>query len=202
MKSHTIAPPMKQKRESHQSVRRLLIILIGSVFFIEVFVMDILDWFPPMSKTVGALVDASILSVLLFPIFYYFIFRPLIRNIAQRAQVEAELRIAAVTFEIKDPALITDAKANIIRANQKFLDKLGFSMEEVIGQNPRIFKSGLHDQKYYAQLWKQLLQTGSWCGEIRIKTKEGRILHPFWLTITAVKNENQETTHYIGIYNF
>lgn len=202
MKSHTIAPPMKQKRESHQSVRRLLIILIGSVFFIEVFVMDILDWFPPMSKTVGALVDASILSVLLFPIFYYFIFRPLIRNIAQRAQVEAELRIAAVTFEIKDPALITDAKANIIRANQKFLEKTGYSMEELVGKNPRIFKSGMHDHKYYEKLWKQLLQEGAWSGEARIQTKEGRILHPFWLTITAVKNEQQETTHYIGIYNF
>ena len=75
-------------------------------------------------------------------------------------------------------------------------------MEEIIGKNPRIFKSGLHDQRFYEQLWKQLLQTGSWCGEIRIKTKEGRILHPFWLTITAVKNEQQVTTHYIGIYNF
>ena len=47
-----------------------------------------------------------------------------------------------------------------------------------------------------------LLEDGAWSGEIRIMTKEERILHPFWLTITAVKNEQQETTHYIGIYNF
>ncbi|MFA7399904.1 MAG: hypothetical protein WCZ98_05440 [Sideroxydans sp.] len=33
-------------------------------------------------------------------------------------------------------------------------------------------------------------------------TKEGRILHPFWLTITAIKNEQQETTLCIGIYTF
>jgi PAS domain S-box-containing protein len=183
-------------------VRRLLIILIGSAFIIEASVMDVLDWLPPMSKTVGALADAALLSTLLFPIFYYLIFRPLTQNIAERKLVEADLRVAAVAFEIKDPTLITDAKANIIRANQKLLDKLGYSMEELIGQNPRIFKSGLHDQKFYEQLWRQLLQTGSWSGEIRIKTKEGRILHPFWLTITAVKNEQQETTHYIGIYNF
>ncbi len=202
MSIHSAAPPIKQNNENCQSVRRLLIILIGSVFFIEASVMDVLTWLPPMSKTAGALIDASLLSTLLFPVFYYLIFRPLIRNIAERKLVEAELRVAAVTFEIKDPSLITDANANIIRANQKFLDKLGFSMDEIVGKNPRIFKSGLHDRKYYEQLWKQLLQTGSWCGEIRIKTKEGRILHPFWLTITAVKNEQQETTHYIGIYNF
>jgi len=183
-------------------VKRLLIILIGSVFFIEAFVMNLMHWLPPTPKTVGALLDAALLSLLLFPIFYYLIFLPLIRNIAERKLIEDDLRIAAVAFEIKDPSIITDANANIIRANKKFLTKLGYSMEEIVGQNPRLFKSGMHDRKFYAQLWKILLQNGCWSGEIRIKTKEGRILHPFWLTITAIKNEQQETTHYIGIYNF
>lgn len=202
MFKRSIAQLKKHDRENQQSVRRLLIVLIGSVFFIETFLMGVLALLPPMSETLAALLDAALLSLLLFPIFYYLIFRPLVRNIAEREQVEADLRIAAVAFEIKDPTLITDAKANIIRANQKLLDKLGYSMEEIVGKNPRIFKSGLHDRKYYEQLWRQLLQTGYWSGEIRIRSKEGRILHPFWLTITAVKNEQQETTHYIGIYNF
>ncbi len=202
MIKRSIAQLKKHSRENQQSVRRLLIVLIGSVFFIEAFLMAVLALLPPMSETLAALLDAAMLSLLLFPIFYYLIFRPLVRNIAEREQVEADLRIAAVAFEIKDPTLITDAKASIVRANQKLLDKLGYSMEEIVGRNPRIFKSGLHDRKYYEQLWKQLLQTGYWSGEIRIRTKEGRILHPFWLTITAVKNEQQETTHYIGIYNF
>ena len=155
-----------------------------------------------LSKTGEALLDASLLTLLLFPIFYFLIFRPLILNIAERKRVEAELRIAAVAFEIKDPSLITDAKANIVRANQKFLEKTGYRQEEIVGRNPRMFKSGVHDKKYYENLWKHLLEDGAWSGEIRIMTKEGRILHPFWLTITAVKNEQQETTHYIGIYNF
>lgn len=202
MPNLSIDPQKKQHKENHQSVKRLLIILIGSVFFIEAFVMNLMHWLPPTPKTVGALLDAALLSLLLFPIFYYLIFLPLIRNIAERKLIEDDLRIAAVAFEIKDPSIITDANANIIRANKKFLTKLGYSMEEIVGQNPRLFKSGMHDRKFYAQLWKILLQNGCWSGEIRIKTKEGRILHPFWLTITAIKNEQQETTHYIGIYNF
>lgn len=192
----------KSNKENHHSVTRLLLILIGAVFFIEAFVMNIMQWIPPTSKAVSALLDAAILSLLLFPIFYYFIFRPLVRNIEERKRTEDDLRIAAVAFEIKDPTIITDADANIIRANKKFLDKLGYSMEEIVGQNPRIFKSGMHDKSFYEQLWKRLIHTGTWSGEIRIKTKEGRILHPFWLTITAIKNEQQEITHYIGIYNF
>ncbi|TNC96335.1 MAG: PAS/PAC sensor protein [Gallionellaceae bacterium] len=202
MPNPSIAPQKKQPKENHQSVKRLLIILIGSVFFIEAFVMNIMHWMPTTTKTMGALLDAAILSLLLSPIFYYLIFRPLIQNIEERKRIEDDLRIAAVAFEIKDPTIITDANANIIRANKKFLDKLGYSMEEIVGQNPRIFKSGMHDQKFYEQLWKKLIQTGTWSGEIRSKTKEGRILHPFWLTITAIKNEQQETTHYIGIYCF
>lgn len=202
MSQQTSSQRTKSNKENHQSVTRLLTILIGAVFIIEAFVMNIMHWMPPTSKTIGALLDAAILSLLLFPIFYYLIFRPLIRNIEERKLIEDDLRIAAVAFEIKDPTIITDVNANIIRANKKFLDKLGYSMEEIVDQNPRIFKSGMHDNSFYEQLWKRLIQTGSWSGEIRIKTKEGRILHPFWLTITAIKNEQQEITHYIGIYNF
>ncbi len=193
---------MPLQKANHQSIRRLLIILICSVFLIEAFVMILIYWLPPTPKVVEALLDASLLSLMLFPIFYIFIFRPLVRNISEREKIAADLRIAAVAFEIKDPAIITDVDANITRANKKFLDKMGYTLEEVVGQNPRIFKSGLHDAQYYKQLWAHLLKTGSWSGEIRIKTKEGRILHPFWLTITAVKNEHNQTTHYIGIYNF
>jgi PAS domain S-box-containing protein len=202
MSSKPSAPQKKPDDDSYRSVRKLLIVLIGSVFFIEVVVMDAVLSLTHLSKTGEALLDASLLTLLLFPIFYFLIFRPLILNIAERKKVEAELRIAAVAFEIKDPSLITDAKANIIRANQKFLEKTGYSLEEIVGRNPRMFKSGVHDKKYYENLWKHLLEDGAWSGEIRIMTKGGRILHPFWLTITAVKNEQQDTTHYIGIYNF
>ena len=202
MPTHPSTLKLIPNKDNHQSVRRLLIVLIGSVFFIEALLMGVLHWLPPMSRTAGALLDAALLSLLLFPVFYYLIFRPLIRNIEERKLIEVDLRIAAVAFEIKDPTIITDANANIIRANKLFLDRLGYRMEEIVGQNPRIFKSGLHDQQFYEKLWKQLLRNGCWSGEIRRKTKEGRILHPFWLTITAIKNEQQETTHYIGIYNF
>ena len=136
MSSEPSAPQKEPDDDSYRSVRKLLIVLIGSVFFIEVVVMDVVLSLTHLSKTGEALLDASLLTLLLFPIFYFLIFRPLILNIAERKRVEAELRIAAVAFEIKDPSLITDAKANIIRANQKFLEKTGYSLEEIAGRNP------------------------------------------------------------------
>ena len=80
---------------NYQSVKRLLVILIGSVFFIEAFVMNIMQWLPPTHKTISALLDAAVLSLLLIPIFYYLIFRPLVQDIAERKKTEDDLRIAA-----------------------------------------------------------------------------------------------------------
>jgi PAS domain S-box-containing protein len=196
------SPQNKPPKDTLQSVQRLLLILIAVVFLSEVFVMEVMRIFPPMGRLNTTLLDAAFLSLLLFPFFYYLIFRPLIRRIAESKLIEDDLRIAAVAFEIKDPTIITDADANIIRANEKFLSKTGYSIDEIIGKNPRIFQSGMHDKAFYDQMWKRLLEKGSWCGEIRIKSKGERILHPFWLTITAIKDEQQKTTHYIGIYNF
>lgn len=122
------------------------------------------------------------------------------RNITERKQSEDALRIAAVAFETHDAILISDTRANIIRVNQAFTDITGYSQDEVIGKNPRIMSSGRQDKAFYIEMWQQLLHTGSWAGEIWDKRKSGQI-YPKWLTITAVKNERQETTHFVAIFS-
>jgi diguanylate cyclase (GGDEF)-like protein/PAS domain S-box-containing protein len=120
-------------------------------------------------------------------------------DITQRKGAEDQLRIAAITFETHEAIMITDASANIIRVNRAFEKITGFSEAEVIGQNPRILSSGRHDRDFYASMWKKLLTEGSWCGEVWDKNKNGNT-YPKQLTITATKNEVDETTHYIGIF--
>lgn len=121
------------------------------------------------------------------------------RNAALRQMVQRELSIAAVTFESDEAIMITDAHANIIRVNQAFLNITGYTSEEVLGKNPRILSSGRHDKAFYDTIWNQLLTTGSWAGEIWDKRKGGQI-YPKLMTITAIKNNKQETTHYVGIF--
>lgn len=113
---------------------------------------------------------------------------------------DEELRIAAAAFETNDAIMITDSEANIIRVNKAFFDVTGYSAEEVIGKNPRIMSSGLHDKHFYSLLWKQLNQIGSWSGEIFDKRKNGEI-YPKSLKITAVKNTLQETSHYVAVFS-
>ena len=120
-----------------------------------------------------------------------------VQDVSKRVLAEAELAIAAIAFESKEPMLITDAQSIILRANQAFLDMTGYSAEELIGETPRKFKSGRHDQAFYQQLWNTLNQTGSWSGEIWDRRKDGSV-YPKWLSITAVKDGEGNVTHYVS----
>ena len=159
-----------------------------------------LEMLPPIPRIDVFLLDSTVLSVLIFPIFYFLVFRPISRNIAELRQAQEDLRTVSVAFESKDPILITDAQANILRANKAFIKISGYDPEELIGNNPRILQTGRYGQEYYKSMWGDLLSKGSWIGETRIRDKRGYDF-PIGLVITAVKNNQQETTHYVAIYN-
>lgn len=122
------------------------------------------------------------------------------RDIAERKQAEMELRIAAAAFETRDGILITDADGNIIRVNRAFTEITGYTQEEVIGRNPRFMRSGRHDNAFYQEMWRSLLETGIWAGEIWDRRKSGEV-YPKWTTITAVKDAQGATTQYAAIFS-
>jgi diguanylate cyclase (GGDEF)-like protein/PAS domain S-box-containing protein len=121
-------------------------------------------------------------------------------DVTERKRAEEQLRVAAATFETHEAILITDASANIIRVNKAFTDITGYAPEEVLGKNPSVLSSGRHDKVFYAAMWQQLLEAGSWTGEVWDRRKSGQI-YPKWLTITAVKNEQGNTTQYVSIFS-
>jgi len=117
----------------------------------------------------------------------------------QRQINEESLRIAATAFDIHEGIIITNKEGNIIRANQAFSRITGYSEDEVAGKNPRIFQSGRQDKDFYEKLWNEILNNGQWIGEIWNKRKNGEI-YPQQSAITAVKNQEGETTHYVGSF--
>ncbi|MCV5869904.1 PAS domain S-box protein, partial [Escherichia coli] len=79
------------------------------------------------------------------------------RNITRRKMVETQLSLASQIFNnSQEGMVITDRNANIIDVNTAFTQITGYRSEEVIGKNPRILRSGHHDQGFYQQLWHQL----------------------------------------------
>ena len=181
-------------------VTRLLVILTAAAFLEELLVLFFVSILPPMPRVAKYLLDATLLSALIFPIFYFLVFRPMSQNITALRQTEENLRTVSVAFESRDPILITDAQANILRANKAFLKISGYGPEELIGKNPRILMTDRYGKDYYKRMWDQLLRKGFWAGEMRIRDKHGNEL-ALGMAITAVKNDRQETTHYVAIYN-
>jgi diguanylate cyclase (GGDEF)-like protein/PAS domain S-box-containing protein len=121
-------------------------------------------------------------------------------DITERKLVENNLRIAAATFETHDAIVITDAQANIIKVNHAFTTISGYQAEEVLGKNPRIMSSGRHDKAFFETVFRKVLQDGSWVGEIWDKKKDGEI-YPRWMTITAVRDNDQNITQFVGIFS-
>lgn len=110
---------------------------------------------------------------------------------------EAELRVAATAFESQEGMIVTDANGVILRVNRAFIETTGYSAEEAVGQTPRILKSNRHDASFYTTMWESIKRTGSWRGEIWDRRKNGEV-YPDWLSITAVKGDDGEVTHYVA----
>jgi len=123
-----------------------------------------------------------------------------VQDITARKLAEDALRVAAVAFETHEAIMITDKNANIIRVNRAFQELTGYKQEEVLGKNPRMLGSGRQGKDYFKEMWRQLHNSGTWSGELWDRRKDGSE-YPKWLTITAVKNESDMTTAYVGIFN-
>ena len=121
-------------------------------------------------------------------------------DITEQVQIEAELRLSATTFETHEAILITDEHGNILKVNKAFTDITGYTAADVLGRNPRLLNSGRHNAEFYKDMWRQLLETGRYQGEIWNRRKNGEIF-PQRITITAAKDREGRTTNYISVFS-
>src|SRR5512145_257911 len=79
---------------------------------------------------------------------------------------EEKLQILSLAVE-QNPAsiIITDINGIIEYTNPKFTSLTGYSLEEAIGSNPRILKSGITSPEEYQKLWKTINSGRAWHGE-------------------------------------
>lgn len=118
-------------------------------------------------------------------------------DVTARKLEEAELRVAAAAFESHESMFVTNAQVEILRVNHAFTALFGYAASEVVGQNPRLFKSGRHEADFYATMWTELQEHHSWQGEIWNTRKNGEEF-PCWQCITAVCDEAGLITHYVA----
>ena len=124
----------------------------------------------------------------------------MLREFVAKDHAQNELRLAAAVFDHSlEGIFITDINGNILAANAAVTRITGFSQDELIGQNPRMLKSGQHGQDFYTALWSSVHQHGQWEGEIWNRRKNGEVF-PEWLSISAIRNESKQIQNYVGIF--
>jgi diguanylate cyclase (GGDEF)-like protein/PAS domain S-box-containing protein len=122
------------------------------------------------------------------------------RDITERHLMQEKLLLAATVFEsTAEGVLITDTRQRISAVNRAFSEITGYSESEALGETPRLLASGQHDSAFYLAMWHQLTADGHWQGEIYNRRKNGEI-YPSWLTISAVRNPEQEVTHFVAVF--
>ncbi len=131
-------------------------------------------WFYRTEKVNSKIYILLISLVILFStavMIMYLINRYLKSEVMKRTKdLEFSNRIVSNSAE---GIMITDSSAMILKVNPGFTRITGYTEKEVVGKNPSVLQSGVHDNTFYMELWDSLIETGSWKGEITNKRKNG-----------------------------
>ena len=121
-------------------------------------------------------------------------------DISERKRTEESMRLHAKVFETLDEGvLITDADEIILAVNPAFSRITGYMPEEALGKTPRLLSSGRQSRAFYQEMWRDLLESGSWEGELEDRRKNGEI-YPVWMNIVAVRDKDGAVTQYISVF--
>jgi diguanylate cyclase (GGDEF)-like protein/PAS domain S-box-containing protein len=122
-------------------------------------------------------------------------------DVTERMATEEKLRLAASVFtHTSDAITITLADGTIIDVNDAFTRITGYSRDEALGQRTNLLSSGLHNKAFYKAMWRDLLETGHWHGEIWNRRKNGEVFAEM-LTINAVRGSHGGVEQYVALFS-
>jgi nitrogen fixation negative regulator NifL len=121
------------------------------------------------------------------------------RDITEQKRSEEKLhQLSRAVEQSASTIVITGLDGNIVYANPKFTKTTGYTLEEALGKNPRILKSGHTSAQEYANLWKTITSGKEWRGDFHNQRKNGEL---YWesATISPIINESGEITHFLAV---
>jgi PAS domain S-box-containing protein len=120
-------------------------------------------------------------------------------DISQRIERENQLSKLTLVVE-QSPAsiIITDTDGLIEYCNPKACETSGYSEKELLGVNPRIFKSGYRTSSDHEGLWETILSGKIWQGEFLNRRKNGDL---YWekATISPTFDSEGNIINFIGV---
>jgi len=108
-------------------------------------------------------------------------------------------RLSSAVEQTADSVVITNTQGIIRYVNPAFERTTGYSREEVVGQTPRVLKSGEHAPEFYKELWETVLGGGVFTATIANRRKNGEL---YWAeqTITPMREQSGRITHFVSVW--
>jgi PAS domain S-box-containing protein len=120
-------------------------------------------------------------------------------DITELERSEKQIKLLSNAVEqTEDSIVITNLKGLIEFVNPAFSVITGYSREEVLGNSPKILKSGLHDIDFYKNIWETILNGDAYHGAIINKKKNGAFFTS-QQTITPMKDKGGNITHFVSV---
>jgi len=120
------------------------------------------------------------------------------KDVTEHKLAEEQLaKLSQAIMQSPVSVMITDPEGKIEYVNPKFTQMSGYPASEVIGQNPRLLKSGQTPDEVYRNLWETISSGKVWSGEIFNRQKDGET---YWehATISPIRNGAGVISHYMA----
>ncbi len=120
-------------------------------------------------------------------------------DVTTRKNTEREMLKLTRAVEYSPVSIvITNAAGDMEYINPRFTEVTGYTLDEVVGKNPRILKSGRVPHHVYETLWRTIKEGNTWRGELLNKKKNGEL---FWemVRISPVTDPAGRITNFVAV---
>ena len=182
-----------ERAEVEYAKARRLLIVLAVIVAVAIAVFTTRETASEIAKRIDAQKEVSDLNAALEE-------RVMQRTSELREAVQHVNLQAAALKAAANAIVITDLHGAIMWVNPAFTTMTGYSEEEILGQNPRLLKSGEQAESYYAEMWTTISSGKVWKGEIVNKRKDGTT-YTEEMTITPVTQQvgQGNWSHFIAI---
>jgi diguanylate cyclase (GGDEF)-like protein/PAS domain S-box-containing protein len=219
---------MDTGRRPLEVVLKLALVVLATEFALMALIDGILQpvFQQDVPSVIWSLFDATLLTIIVAPALYVFVFRPiqaqqlelqrqadalneatklseltkqLEAEIAERKQAEEHLRkLSRVVEQSPASVMITDLQGKIEYVNPKFLELSGYGTDELIGATPRVVQSGQTAPETYRQMWATISSGRDWRGELLNRKKNGEL---YWEdeVISPITDADGSITNFVAV---
>ena len=122
-------------------------------------------------------------------------------EIAERAQLDEQVRIAALVYQSSaEGMLVMDAANRTLSINAAFSTITGYTLDDIAGTDSGLFNSSCHDPAFYAALWATLRVDGHWHGEVWNQRKNGE-KYVKWMAINRLNDADGSLYGHVALFS-